>query len=201
MFNLPKGTEINQRIQKTKIFEANELKPSEKKLFDNTISSLIVVNQISKNTIPSLSDGEKIHAINIVVIELKNEYNNSLIDIVFKSINQTMILILHINNNYIVAVKYDEIILTKNIDKDISLLLNGNNMDEIYENLIKDLLNIKNRYNNTLEEQIKENEDINKIQQEIWRLELKRDREVQFNKKVKYNVEINKLKKELEKYK
>ena len=201
MFNLPKDTEINQRIQKIKIFEANALKPSEKKLFDNTISTLYVVNQISKNTIPSLSDGENIHAINVVLIELKNECNNSLIDIVFKSINQTMILILHKNDDYTVSVKYKGTILFNSISIDIPILLNGNNMDEVYDNLIKDLLNIKIRDNNTLEEQIKENEEIKRVQQEIGKLELKRDKEVQFNKKVKYNVEINKLKKELEIYK
>ena len=201
MFNLPKDTEINQRIHKTKIFEVSVLKPSEKKLFDNTISSLSVVNQISKSTIPSLNDGEKIHAISIVLIELKDNYNNNLIDIVFKSINQIMILVLHINDNYIASAKYNGTVLTNNISQNISILLNGSNMDEIYDNLIKDLLDIKIRANNTLEEQIKENEEINRIQQEINKLELKREKEVQFNKKIKYNVEINLLKKKLEVFK
>ena len=201
MFNLPKDTEISQKIYKTKIFESNALKSSEKKLFDNAISSLSVVNQISKSTIPSLNDGEKRHAINIVLIELKNDYNNNLIDIVFKSINQTMILILYINDNYIASAKYNGTILTNKINQNISILLNGSNMDEIYDNLIKDLLGIKICANNTLEEQIKENEEIRRMQQEINKLELKRDKEVQFNKKVKYNVEINRLKKELEMYK
>ena len=112
-----------------------------------------------------------------------------------------MILVLHLNGNYIASAKYNGSILTNNVSQDISILLNGSNMDEIYDNLIKDLLNIKLRANNSISDQVKENEEIDRLMIEIKKMEAKRDKEVQFNKKIKYNVEINRLKKELDLYK
>ena len=77
-------------------------------------------------------------------------------------------------------------------------LLKVNNIDEVYDNLIIDLFSIEVCNGNSIEEH---NEKISKLNQDIAKLEIKRDKEVQFNKKVKYNNDINRIKEEIKKIK
>ena len=160
-----------------------------------------MVNQISKYTIPSLNNGEKLQSVNIVLIELKENYNKNFLDVIFSAINQTIILVLQMDDNYTISAKYGNIVLINNFSKKGLIVLKGNSIDEIYDNLIIDLFVIEVCDGNSIEEQIRINEKINKLTQDIINLEIKRDKEVQFNKKVKYNKKINRIKKEIKEIK
>ena len=160
-----------------------------------------MVNQISKYTIPSLNNGEKLQSVNIVLIELKENYNKNFLDVIFSAINQTIILVLQMDDNYTISAKYGNIVLINNFSKKGLIVLKGNSIDEIYDNLIIDLFVIEVCDGNSIEEQIRINEKINKLTQDIINLEIKRDKEVQFNKKVKYNNDINRIKKEIKEIK
>ena len=201
MFDLPKETEINLRISKAKLFGISALRTSEKKLLDNTISNIHVVNQISAHTIPSLNCDGKIQSINVLLIEAKLKPAKNFFDLVFKSINQILVLVLNVNDNYTIAAKYDDIVLTRELLENKSIILLGNNLDEVYDNFIKDLFEIVVSNTKNVGEQIKINEKINNLQYKIRNLERIIDNEPQFNKKVKYNAEINRLKREIKELK
>ena len=88
-----------------------------------------MVNQISKYTIPSLNNGEKLQSVNIVLIELKENYNKNFLDVIFSAINQTIILVLNMDDDYTISAKYGNIVLKKDISEKTLIVLKGNNID------------------------------------------------------------------------
>lgn len=201
MLNLPKNTEVNFKLLKTKIFDFSNLNASEKKLIDKKISYLKIVNQISYETIPTVNKGMQSTNINFIFIKLKEDMTKAEVSVLFESIRQTIVLILHKELDYKVAIKYNDVMMMKTIDLNKKILLRGNDIDKIYENIIIDLFDIELIGANTLNEQLLKIEKNERILNEIKVLERRLKKEVQFNKKVEINNAINILKMKTESYK
>lgn len=106
-------------------------------------------------------------------------------------------MILYIDGAYTISAKYENTKLIEKVEENVSIVLNGNSIDEVYDNIIKDLFHIVTKNNNGIGEQIIINTKISKLRQEISNLKIKRDKEIQFNKKVIFNNKINALEKEI----
>ena len=199
MFGLPKNTEYKKQLSKSKIFENLDLTSKQKNIIDNSISTLYIVNSISKDTISQLSQGETIKSIWFILANLKKDENiEEVSTLIFKSIPHSIILILQYENKYRLCCYYNnKIIISEYIDESFNIELNGSNLDTIYEDIVSKIGNIVIKDNYTLTEQIEENDKINSLEKEIRILENKCKNEKQFNKKVEINKKINTLKQEL----
>ena len=199
MFGLPKNTEYKKQLSKSKIFENLDLTSKQKNIIDNSISTLYIVNSISKDTISQLSQGETIKSIWFILANLKKDENiEEVSTLIFKSIPHSIILILQYENKYRLCCYYNnKIIISEYIDESFNIELNGSNLDNIYEDIVSKIGNIVIKDNYTLTEQIEENDKINSLEKEIRILENKCKNEKQFNKKVEINKKINSLKDEL----
>jgi len=78
-------------------------------------------------------------------------------------------------------------------------LLKGLTLKAVYENLIKSLISVSPGSCLTLEQAVEKQKVIEKLEREIGALESKIAKERQFNRKVKYNLELQEKRKELEK--
>ena len=199
MFGLPKNTEYKKQLSKSKIFENLDLTSKQTNIIDNNISTLYIVNSISKDTISQLSQGETIKSIWLILANLKKDENiEEVSTLILKSIPHSIILILQYENKYRLGCYYnDRVIISDYIDDSYKIELNGSNLDNIYEDIVSKIGNIVIKDNYTLTEQIEENDKINSLKKEIKILENKCKNEKQFNKKVEINKKINSLKDEL----
>ena len=185
MFGLPKNTEYKKQLSKSKIFENLDLTSKQKNIIDNSISTLYIVNSISKDTISQLSQGETIKSIWFILANLKKDENiEEVSTLIFKSIPHSIILILQYENKYRLCCYYNnKIIISEYIDESFNIELNGSNLDTIYEDIVSKIGNIVIKDNYTLTEQIEENDKINSLEKEIRILENKFKTRITFNDK------------------
>ena len=132
---------------------------------------------------------------------MKEKYNSkSLIKTITKNIPYPILFYITYKNEFQYAIKYeDEIFFTDwNIEEkfDFSAL----NLEFLYENIVRNITSIDASKDN-LDAEIKKQNEIYKLEEEIRKLESKIRSEKQFNIKVQYNNEINKLKKIIERIK
>lgn len=79
-------------------------------------------------------------------------------------------------------------------------ILKGLNLEEVYKNLIKQLIPIKNTLEDDIEKLMELDRKRENLEKEIKKLEKRMNKERQFNRKVELNIELQKKQKELEQF-
>ena len=112
MFNLPKNTEMKQQLPKSKIFEKLDLTSKEKAIDDNSISTLYIVNNISKKKISQLLAGDEIKSIWFILANFNKEEDiENAITLIFKSICKIIFILKYINK-FSLSCFYEKIIIS-----------------------------------------------------------------------------------------
>lgn len=199
MLGLPESTEVRQRINKTAIYRKFELNTSQQASFDEDISSLVIVNEVSSQTI-KLSGSDE-NAFFVLEVQLKKmDYNKKNIERLSKLIDQNLLLVLRFEDFARLAV-FKAVFYESEWKplEEIKLKLTGLTFDDLWENVIREVGCIETTENVTLDEQISINLEREKINKQIAVLESKMNKEKQPNKKMALFEEIKELKRELEK--
>ena len=216
MLSLPKATEFNRRIPKRKFYENINITPSLKRLFVDQVKNIYWKNKIAVTT-TNLTDGKYVTEIEVFEINL----NSSQVDIdLLKSIDSVIpyhiLYILEYNGKYLAWIGYKE---TTNIEKRLSKVdryyhtdwfevknfvvkLVGLNLDDVYENLVRQIAGDKLQSDNStesLKQSVERDKDIEILQKQINILQAKIRKEKQLNKQIELNTELKKLRTELEK--
>lgn len=203
MFNLPEATEIRKNIFKNKIYSKykEELSGNKKEKFDREISKIIITNEISEKTI-KIPKTEEISSIFIIEIDLKTrDYTESNIVLITRLFGQNILYILNYKDQYKLAIFKDKLITSQwKKEEEIDLRLQGLNLSSIWDNLVKQVGDIKVEEGKTLEEQIEIDERREKLEKLILKTKKKMAREIQAKKKHELFKELKKYKEELEKY-
>ena len=202
MFALSNTTEIKKTISKKSIYEKfkNKLTSSQKSKFDKEISKITLTNEISERSI-QIPKTDAVASIFVIKVELKTkDYSESNIVLISKLIEQKLLIALKYEDQYQLCI--NEIKLFKNQwsdEKDIRLDIKGNNLEEVWENLVAQVGNIDIQDGNTLQEQIELDDEKQKLEKLIQSTEKKAQREPQSKKKLQYYQQIREYEKQLEK--
>lgn len=216
MLGLPKATEFNRRIPKAKFYENINITTSLKRLFVDQMKNIYWRNKIASTT-TNLIDGKYVIEIEVFEINL----NSSQVDIdLLKSIDSVIpyhiLYILECNGKYQAWIGYKE---NSDIGKKISKVdryyhtnwceetelivkLEGLNLDDVYENLVRQIAGNKLQSDNsteTLKQSVERNKEIESLQKQISILQNKIRKEKQLNKQIEMNTELKKLRSMLEK--
>ena len=216
MLGLPKATEFNRRIPKAKFYENINITSSLKRLFVDYVKNIYWRNKIASTT-TNLIDGKYVTEIEVIEVNL----NNSQVDIdLFKFIDSVIpyhiLYILEFNGKYQAWIGYK---VTTNIEKKISKVdryyhsswleetelivkLEGLNLDDVYENLVRQIAGDKLQSDNStasLKQSVERDKEIETLQKQISILQNKIRKEKQLNKQMEMNTELKKLKSILEK--
>lgn len=216
MLGLPKATEFNRRIPKAKFYENVNITTSLKRLFVDYVKTIYWRNKIASTT-TNLSTGKYVTEIEVFEVNL----NSPQVDIdLFKFIDSVIpyhiLYILEYNGKYQVWIGYKE---TTNIDKKISKVdryyqtnwfeetelvvrLEGLNLDDVYENLVRQIAGDKLQSDSStesLKQSVERDKEIETLQKQISILQNKIRKEKQLNKQIEMNTELKKLRSILEK--
>lgn len=186
MFDLPASTEIRKPLHKKLIYQkyATELSGSKKEQFDSDISRIIITNEISEVSV-NIKATENTPSMFVVQIELKTkDYNDRNIIMISKLFGQKLLLVLHYNNEYQLAIYETRLLKSewKN-ELEFSLRLQGLDLDSVWENFVTQVSGIKASNDSTLAEQIGIEAEKDKIRKQIATLEAKARKESQSKKK------------------
>lgn len=200
MFGLPKSTDINKQLPKKMIFEKFKTNATDRKLFDDQISRLVIVSEVSPQTV-SIAATEDVSAVYIILVTLKAaDCDKKNIALLSKLIDQRMLFVMQFEDTIRLAVyRADRVLISerKPFD-DWKLNLSGLDLSAVWENIIAVIGGIDITKGKGLDETILQNERTEKMTKQITTLEKKAMNEKQPRRKWELVNEINKLKAELE---
>ena len=196
MYGLPISTERKKQLPKKAIFAKFDLKASQRESFDTDIARIDIVAVVSATTVPALSEGVEIKEFYILAVQMKRkEYDTKNIALLTKLIPQKMVFALQFEEQTQFAIYHTKLISsTWQSTEDATLSLSGLNLDAVWENIVINIGQIDVAESNTLTEQIKENDEREKLLAQIKMLERRMATEKQPRKKRELFEQIKRLK-------
>lgn len=199
MIELPKKSLVNKFIPKKTFYEKISVSTAVKDEFANEIEKIVWLYKLSEDTI-GISKTERTEEIQIFEVILKNKkLPKNIIKIISKAIPYKILFILKFNNEFCYSVKVEDVYFTE-WNEDIEFNITGLTLETVYENIVKSILK-ENNNTNTFGYIIENRSKVDELSKKIEQLTNKVNNEKQFNKKVELNVELQRLKKEMEELK
>lgn len=212
MLSLPKNTEYNKRVPKTKFYQTLNLPNKIKQQFVDEIDTIIWKNKISEDTI-GISKGKDVIEIEVFEVKLHQKgINENLLEIIDRGIPYHTVFVLAYDNKAQIVIGYKERTNIKDdkykVDKyyysdwfypdKFALELKGLNLDSIYETLIRQFMPENKPQLKGLTETIALQNMIEKQTRLCQSLEKKVKTETQFNIQVQLNHELRDSKAKLD---
>ncbi|WP_315541856.1 DUF4391 domain-containing protein [Stomatobaculum longum] len=214
MLGLPKTTEFNKRISKQKFYENLTVTPAIKRVFIDQIKVIYWRNKIAATTV-NLAPGETVTEIEVFEIKLNSsQLDAAVLKQIDKELPYHILFLLEYEGRYQAWMAYKEeagsgtnafkvgtYYHTDWMPEDeLPLKLDGLNIDKVYENFVRQIAGDVLQTNNeeSLKESVERDEKRKQLQKQIDSLQAKVRKEKQLNKQVQLNVELKRLRKELE---
>ena len=201
MYGLPASTVINKPLYKKAMFEKFNLKTAERERFDADISKMALVAQVSSSRVPALAEGQEIKGFYVLQVVLKRkEYDVKNILLLQKLIPQKIIFALQYEEFMQLCVFHARLQQSDWMPTEsTSIPLNGLSLDDVWNNIVATIGCLDAQAEETIEEQIINREQREKLLRQIEALEKQCRTEKQTRKKYELHQQILKLKEELKK--
>lgn len=199
MYGIPTSTECKKHLPKKAIYAKFGLNSSQRESFDADIARIDIVAVVSPTTIHALSEGTEVKSVYVLAVQLKRkDYDSKNLVLLTKLIPQKMTFALQFGEQTQFAAFHTRLITSAwHHTEDATLPISGLNLDVVWENIIKSIGEIDVENGNTLTEQIKANEQRNKLLTQIASLEKKMAKEKQSHRQRELYAQIKHLKLEL----
>lgn len=196
MLGLPKATELSKRLPKNAIYAKFQMNTAEKAKIDADILRITIVNEVSTEKV-HIAAGEQVKSFFVLLVALKKkDFDDKTIITISKLIPQNMLLVLECGDEAKLATYHTKLMQTEWKWKEaLSVELKGLNLDSVWENIIMQIGGITIDQGNTLDEQIAVDEQRQKIEKEISKLEKQARAERQPKKKFEIVQRVKALKK------
>jgi len=196
MLGLPKSTEVKRPLPKAQLYKRFDWKPSQRESFDADISRLDFVNWIAPRTLPAIAEGTEVKEIFVIEVSLKNrDYDTKNIVLLAKSIPQRVIYLLRFEDEAMLAVYHSKLFTApwQSLDS-ATVALSGLNLDAVWQSLVSSIGQFSVEQENSLTEQIKVDEERDKLLRQIAALERQMNATKQPRRKRELFLELQKLK-------
>ena len=215
MLGLPKSTEFNKRIPKQKFYENMDISPALRKVFVEQVKTIYWRNKIAATT-TNLAAGVAVTELEVFEIRLNSQMlDDGLLRQIDREIPYHILFLLEYQGKYQAWIGYKEAATSGNKafkvngyyhtdwleEEELPLKLEGLNVDKVYENFVRQIAEEKLQAENaeeSLKDSVARDEQRQALQKQIDTLKVKIRKEKQLNKQMQMNVELKKLRKELE---
>ena len=199
MYGLPASTLINQPLYKKVVYEKFNLKAAERERFDADISRMALVGRISPATVPALAEGREIKGFYVMQVALKRkDYDTKNILLLQKLIPQKLIFALQFEEQTQFCIFHTRLQQSAWMPTDkATITLQGLSLDDVWNNLVAIIGNLDATADESIEQQILDREQREKLLLQIESLEKRCRTEKQTRKKYELHQQILKLKEEL----
>lgn len=196
MYGLPQATIINQPLYKKTVFEKFNLKTAERERFDADISKMALVARISPATVPALAEGHEIKGFYVLQVSLKQQdYDAKNILLLQKLIPQKIVYALQFGEKSQLCVFHTRLQQSDwTPTKTSTIPLNGLSLDDAWNNIVATIGGLDAQLETTIEEQIINREQREKLLRQIETLEKQCRTEKQTRKKYELHQKLQELK-------
>ena len=196
MLGLPQSTEVKRPLPKAQLYKRFDWKPSQRESFDGEVSRLDFVNWIAPRTLPAIAEGAEVKEIFVIEVSLKSrDFDTKSIVLLAKSIPQRVIYLLRFEDEAMLAVYHSKLFTTpwQSLDS-ATVALSGLNLDAVWQSLVSSIGQFSVEQENSLTEQIKADEERDKLLRQITALERQMNATKQPRRKRELFLELQKLK-------
>ena len=200
MFQLPPATAINKPLFKKAVFEKFNLKATERDRFDADISRMVLVARVSSATVPALTKGKEIEGFYVLQVALKRkDYDTKNILILQKLIPQKMVFAMQYEEQTQFCIFHTRLQQSEWMPtSEAAITLQGLSLDDVWNNIVAIIGGLDAQAEETVEEQILNREQREKLLRQIETLEKRARVEKQTRKKYELHQQIIKLKEAIE---
>jgi len=210
MYGLPPSTLINKPLYKKAVFERStygrfdtskkfNLKATERDRFDADISRMALVARVSTATVPALTKGKEIEGFYVLQVVLKRkDYDSKNILMLQKLIPQKLIFALQFEEQTQFCIFHTRLQQSAWMATDEAVItLQGLTLDDVWNNIVATIGGLDAQAEESIEEQIIQREQLEKLLRQIESLEKQCRTEKQTRKKYELHQQIIKLKEKL----
>ena len=196
MYGLPQATIINQPLYKKTVFEKFNLKTAERERFDADISKMALVARISPATVPALAEGQDNKGFYVLQVSLKQkDYDAKNILLLQKLIPQKIVYALQFEEQTQLCVFHTRLQQSDwEPTERATIPLNGLSLDDVWNNIVATIGGLDAQSEATIEEQIINREQREKLLRQIKALEKQCRTEKQTRKKYELHQKLQELK-------
>ena len=196
MFQLPPATAINKPLYKKAVFEKFNLKATERERFDADISRMALVARISTATVPALTKGEEIEGFYVLQVALKRkDYDTKNILMLQKLIPQKMVFAMQYEEQTQFCIYHTRLQQSRWMPtSEAAIPLQGLSLDDVWNNIVATIGGLDAQAEESIDEQIIQREQREKLLRQIESLEKQCRTEKQTRKKYELHQQITKLK-------
>lgn len=199
MFKLPPATAINKPLFKKAVFEKFNLRAAERDRFDADISRMVLVARVSSATVPALAKGKEIGGFYVLQVALKRkDYDLKNILMLQKLIPQKMVFAMQYEEQTQFCIFHTRLQQSEWLPTDEAAIhLQGLSLDDVWNNIVATIGGLNAQAEESIEEQIIQREQREKLLRQIESLEKQCRTEKQTHKKYELHQQILKLKEQL----
>lgn len=199
MYNLPPSTSISKPLYKKALFEKFALKTAERDRFDVDVSRMALVARVSPATVPALKAGKEVDGLYVLQVALKSkDYDEKNILLLHKLIPQHLVFALEYGEQTQFAIFHTRLQQSEWMPaNDASIPLQGLTLDDVWNNIVASIGHLDATAEESLEQQIVNREQQEKLVARIALLERQCRVEKQQRRKYELHQEILKLKEQL----
>lgn len=203
MIDFPESTAVHRRIPKEAFYKHLPLTAALKAKFVSDVDRIVVENSLTKRNLNLAKDSE-IKEIMLLSITLKKQnFDGKIVEAIARQNPHKLIFLLEDEGEGQLAIYHSRLYRTEWIKKDdLDFTLSGNTLDEIWDDLVRQIAisseTLLHRPNQTIDEQLKEQDEINRLNKLIQKTERAAWKEQQPKKKFELYTKLQEYKKQLE---
>jgi len=199
MYGLPASTLVNRPLYKKAVFEKFNLKAAERDRFDADVSRMAIVAYLSPAKIPALHPGQEVKEFYVLQVQLKQrDYDTKNILLLQKLIPQKIVFALEYDEEVQFCIFHTRLQQSEwKHASEAEIPLKGLTFDDVWNNIVAEIGSLDNAAEETLEQQIINREEREKLLRQIEVLEKRCRTEKQTRKKYELHQQLLKLREEL----
>lgn len=203
MIEFPASTKVGRRLPKEAFYKHLPLTPSLKKKFVSDVETIFVENSLTAKKLNLSSETDIKEILLLSIILKKQEFDTKIVEAIAKQNPHPLIFRLAYGQDVQLAVYHHKLYRSKwSREEDTQLVLDGSTLTDIWENLIRQIAvrseNVHPQRTQSLNEQLKNQADIERLKKLIQKTEKDAWKEIQPKKRFELYTELQKYKKQLE---
>lgn len=203
MIDFPGNTLVKRRLPKEAFYKHLSLSAALKSKFVSDVDCIILENSLTRKNLNLARDSE-IKEIMLLSITLKKQnFDGKIVEAIARQNPHQLIFLLIYGDEFQLAVCQGRLYRTDWMkEKDLSLTLSGNTLNEIWDNLVRQTAisskTVLSRKDQTIHEQLKMQDEINRLHMVIQKAEKAAWKEQQPKKRFELYTKLQEYKKQLE---
>ena len=203
MIDFPASTIVRRRLPKEAFYKRLPLTAALKQKFVSDVDRITVENSLTKGNLNLAKDSEINEILLLSIILKKQDFDGKIVEAIARQNPHKLIFMLVYDDERQLAVYHSKLYRTKWMkENNLSLTLVGNTLDEIWDDLVRQIAvsseAVLKQEGQTIDEQLKTQDEIDRLNTLIKRIEAAAWKEQQPKKKFELYTRLQEYKKQLE---